>query len=86
MRRKVVNRVKFKSTQIRLAFKVLFSVSAPLPFDASLHRANFELTGTEKKSHHGEQLNRYENKIPFVSRTWDRPVALYIEASSTSGR
>jgi len=29
VRRKVVNRVKFKSTQIRLAFKALFSVPPP---------------------------------------------------------
>lgn len=31
VRRKVVNRVKFKSTQIRLAFKVLSTVSASSP-------------------------------------------------------
>ena len=67
MRRKVVNRVKFKSTQIRLAFKVLSTVSASSPRSCLHPRANFKLTRTGKKSLHGEQLNRYEIKFPLLA-------------------
>jgi len=66
VRRKVVNRVKFKSTQIRLAFKVPFHRLSSPRF--CLHpRANFKLTRTGKKSLHGEQLNRYEIKFPLLA-------------------
>lgn len=73
MRRKVVNRVKFKSTEIRLAFKALSSVFVP-PVESSRPprsrklRINRNEEGEGAAPRRARQLNlRYEIKFPLLT-------------------
>lgn len=69
MRRKVVNRVKFKSTQIHLAFKALFSVSAS-PLEPSRSRPpsrKLRINWNREKEPPRRAIKSLRDKIPFVN-------------------